>query len=141
MKKSAQTVGSGCLLLLGLFLLGLFVAVAFAPENASDRADLLAAAAIFGGPPLLAGGWWAWRLRTQVQQAKIAQAEAAQAQLQQTFFQLIDENSGSLSVLQFARATGMSGQEARAYLDERAKEFGADFSVGEQGEFFYQFPR
>ncbi|WP_346289452.1 hypothetical protein [Sphaerothrix gracilis] len=140
MKKPAQTIGSGCLLLMGLFFVALFIAVALDPENAGDRANILAAAVVFGGPPLIAGGWLAWHLRRQEQQAKAAEAEALQVQLQQIFFQLVAENSGSLSVLQFARATGMSGTEARAYLDDRAQEFGADFSVGEQGEFFYQFP-
>ncbi|NJN04973.1 MAG: hypothetical protein HC873_22170 [Leptolyngbyaceae cyanobacterium SL_1_1] len=140
MKQSVQAVGSGCLLLLGLFLVGLFLAVSLNPENASDRASSLVAAAVLGGPPLLAGSWLAWHLRYQAHQVKTERQAVLEAQLRRTFFQLLDSNAGQISVLQFAKAANLPGQEARAYLDDRAKEFDTDFSVGEQGQFYYRFP-
>lgn len=141
MKKSAQTFGSGCLILIGLFFLVLLLIDAGMASSPSDRSDSILAGLFLGGPPLLLGGWLAWRIRQREQQSRAQRQEALDEQLQQAFFDLLDKSNGAVSVFQFAKATGLSGEEARAYLDQRAKEFGADFNVGDQGEFFYQFPR
>lgn len=42
--------------------------------------------------------------------------------------------------MQFAMAANLTGDAAKRYLDERAKEFEANFEVDEQGGIFYRFP-
>lgn len=55
------------------------------------------------------------------------------------FFQLLQENQGRITLMQFAIATRLSGEEATEYLDKQAIEFNANFDVDEQGNIFYVF--
>lgn len=55
------------------------------------------------------------------------------------FYGLLEANNGESTVLQFAQAADLPGDEARAYLDERAKEFNATFEVEAHGGITYHF--
>ena len=51
----------------------------------------------------------------------------------------MEAHNGEFSLLQYAKAADISGQEARAYLDERAQEFNATFEVDMNGGIIYRF--
>jgi len=59
--------------------------------------------------------------------------------LQSTFFKLLKQGNGRITALGFAMETGLTGAMAKAYLDERAEEFTANFDVDEEGNMSYRF--
>jgi ribosomal protein L7/L12 len=59
--------------------------------------------------------------------------------LQGTFFRLLKEGNGHITPLLFAMETNLNGEAAKAYLDDRAKEFSANFHVNEAGTVSYYF--
>ncbi|MFB2773480.1 hypothetical protein ACE1AT_30050 [Pelatocladus sp. BLCC-F211] len=59
--------------------------------------------------------------------------------LQSIFYRLLEEKSGTISVLSFAKEAQISGDEAKHYLDAKAKEFNATFDVNPQGGVYYHF--
>jgi ribosomal protein L7/L12 len=98
----------------------------------SDREGAVAALVLFGLPPTALGSWLIWSgMRTTRTQER--------DRLRQAFFRLLEENSGTLTVIRFSMETGLEGQEAKAYLDERAREFNALYNITEEGNFSYQF--
>jgi hypothetical protein len=56
-----------------------------------------------------------------------------------TFYRLVTEHNGQITILRFAMEAELSGQEARQYLDQRAKEFNATFDVLDGGNIAYHF--
>lgn len=55
-------------------------------------------------------------------------------------YSLIKSQKGRVTLLEYALESGFSAEEARAYLESRAAEFGASVVVSKQGETIYQFP-
>ncbi|MBW4522541.1 MAG: hypothetical protein KME16_23065 [Scytolyngbya sp. HA4215-MV1] len=139
--KLIRRIATGLLLLFGLPI-SIYGSIALMDRNLApkDREGTLAAIIIFGLPATALGSWLAWGLYAQSQQEKAAQAQERREQLQATFYQLLQENDGEISLLRLAAATGISGEEAKVFLDERAKEFSADFGVSDRGDIFYRFP-
>ncbi|EAW35686.1 hypothetical protein [Lyngbya sp. PCC 8106] len=60
--------------------------------------------------------------------------------LQSIFYKLVEKNQGSITVMQFAIAAGISGEDSKAYLEQQAKQFEAHFDVSETGTIVYKFP-
>ncbi|UBF25211.1 hypothetical protein K9N68_26890 [Kovacikia minuta CCNUW1] len=83
-----------------------------------DRLELGLALVILGLTPTAAGGWLAWGSHG-------AGLRENRDRLQSTFFRLLKENNGHLTVIRFAMESGLDGQSAKLYLDDRAKEFNA----------------
>ncbi|KPQ39591.1 MAG: hypothetical protein ACLFQ7_09410 [Phormidium sp.] len=69
-----------------------------------------------------------------------ANAPTEAERLQQVFYQMVQAHRGSMTVMQFAIASGLSGEAAKTYLDEQAKDFEATFHVSDNGTIYYQFP-
>jgi ribosomal protein L7/L12 len=103
-----------------------------ASQESSDRSGAVAALIFFGLTPTVMGGWLAWDNRHQGEQQ-------SRDRLQATFFKLLRENNGHINVLRFSMEANISGEVAKAYLDERAREFNATFNVSEAGKLFYSF--
>lgn len=61
------------------------------------------------------------------------------AQLRSAFFSLLQQQQGYADVLSYVRLTGLSAEAAKAYLDQRAKEFMAEYEVSPSGQIFYDF--
>ena len=59
--------------------------------------------------------------------------------LRKVLFTLLREGNGNINVLRFAMEANISGAEAKAYLDDQAREFNATFNVSEEGKVFYYF--
>lgn len=108
-------------LLATLFILGLVLALAGA----------VLVVALIAVP--VVGVWWLWQHYHQ-------QRRSQESYLNSTFYQLLQENFGRVSVLEFALKTNLKGSDAKQYLDQRAREFAANFEVTEDGEVLYCFP-
>lgn len=126
-------IAAGSLLFFGLFVLGMGTTELLNPDTpAQDREESLAALLLFGVPFTATGSWMFWRAYHQSQQQK-------QTHLRSTFFNLLKENNGHITALQFSMATGLDGKAAKSYLDDRAKEFDANFNVTTEGNISYYF--
>ncbi len=84
------------------------------------------------GLPLIVCGW-GWQGRQQAERRR-------QAALDCVFYRLLQTQQGYISALDLAMAAKLPPEAARPYLDRRAKEFVAQFGIGETGEVFYIFP-
>ncbi len=56
------------------------------------------------------------------------------------FYKLIQDNQGHITALDLAMNSQLSGKVVQEFLDERAKEFGAELEITEQGGLLYYFP-
>lgn len=132
--KLLRQIASGVLLSLSMLFL---MVAALAPfdesEPPEERRDMVLGGLMLGVPMMLGGGWLLWGLRRDWR-------EEEGDRLRQLSFQTVQSNDGCFSVMQFAMAANLTGDAAKRYLDERAKEFEANFEVDEQGGIFYRFP-
>lgn len=60
--------------------------------------------------------------------------------IRKVFFNLIQKNQGSITVMDLAIAAKISGTDAKKYLNQFAVEFDATFDNTEQGHIVYLFP-
>ncbi|NEQ41045.1 MAG: hypothetical protein F6K40_34475 [Okeania sp. SIO3I5] len=60
--------------------------------------------------------------------------------LNNLFYQLIEKNQGYITALDLAMNSQLPGKVVQEFLDERAKEFGAELEITEQGGLLYYFP-
>lgn len=60
--------------------------------------------------------------------------------LRSIFFELIQGNNGSITVMEFAMQADITGQEARKCLEQYAIEFEANFDTTDEGHVVYLFP-
>jgi hypothetical protein len=108
----------------------------YAPFNHEiDREEQMSqaiACLIFGLPMTGVGGWMFWSLYQQGEKEK-------RDRLQSAFFKLLEEGKGQITVLRFAKETHLPGEEAKQFLDAKAKEFNATVDVDEIGGIFYCF--
>ncbi|HEY9761025.1 MAG TPA: hypothetical protein V6D07_00795 [Trichocoleus sp.] len=59
--------------------------------------------------------------------------------LHRLFYEMLKANHGKVSVLDFAIAADLTGPQARAFLDARAREFYANFEPTDHGDILYTF--
>jgi hypothetical protein len=133
LKKTAVVL----LLLIGLPVTLLTIADLLNPNaSADDKSDATAALMILGLPPTILGGALILNLRLQ-HKNKLEQQSQDQEQL---FIQLLQKNHGKLTTIQFAAEAQLSLEEAKDYLDEKARQLNGQFSVTDQGAIVYEFP-
>lgn len=77
-------------------------------------------------------GWHFW---SQQQQQK----QASQAYLKELFYELIRENQGCVTHLDWAIKANLPSEKAREYLKARAEEFSAELDLDERGARVYVF--
>ncbi|WP_146141127.1 ribosomal protein L7/L12 [Stenomitos frigidus] len=100
--------------------------------RSTDRDGAVAALCFFGIPPSALGGWMIFGGRRRSRREE-------HDRLQASFFNLLKQGNGRITALGFAMETGLAGELAKAYLDERAREFDANFDVDDEGNMFYRF--
>lgn len=125
---------------LGALLLIFSLVLLSKPEATKEDRDASMGLFVLAVPPLIGAAGLSWTLYFQQRQARQQQQKAEAEALQKLFYDLVQQHQGRLTVLQFAAATNLTGPEAKQYLDERAKEFGADFTAEAAGEVTYHFP-
>ncbi|MBF2080369.1 MAG: hypothetical protein IGR76_18100 [Synechococcales cyanobacterium T60_A2020_003] len=101
-------------------------------RGTSDRQEAIASLVLFGLMPIAVGTGLAWERHRCTSQERCDR-------LQNAFYTMVRNGRGRMSVLTFAMEAGVSGTEARAFLDARSHEFQAQFDVTEQGEIIYRF--
>ncbi|PMB14805.1 hypothetical protein [Fischerella thermalis] len=158
--KTGEKLAAGWLLTLGFMFLTLSVSAAIekhkmvqyispgidpeAPDFRSREAysalDLTTKQGlIFGIPTLALGGWLAIGLYRQSRQDKKALEQQINEHLQSTFYRMIQENNGHVTLLGFAMQSHLPAPVARQYLDEQAKVFNANYKISEEGGISYHF--
>jgi len=124
---------AGLLLLIGVPIVMLTSIDIINPESTQEeKSNAIAALVILGIPPTVVGTWLAGGLHTNARRQE-------RDRFRTTFFNLVKQGQGKISAFDFAEATGLSGDRARLYLDERARTFNATFHVDDQGGIFYLF--
>lgn len=78
----------------------------------------------------IAAGSYLWR-----------RCRAHQRHLYTCFYTCLQQQNGRISVLDFAMVAQITGPQARVFLDQRAKDFFADFEPTSYGDVFYTFPK
>jgi ribosomal protein L7/L12 len=131
--KLVTKIAAGALLGFGIPISFLaLVAVLDAKNTPQNRWESGLALVTLGLPPTLLGGWLAWGSQN-------ASQREHRDRLQSIFFRLLKESNGHLTVIRFAMESGLDGEAAKFYLDDRAKEFNATFNVTETGSISYYF--
>ena len=110
-----------------------------APNATYEDNSAAAGGLIFGVPTLTLGTWLALGLYRQSRQEKKAINQQVSDRLQSIFYEMLQENNGRVTVLGFAIQSQLPAAHARQYLDEKAKEFNANFKVNEEGAVSYHF--
>lgn len=129
-----------CFLLFGIpFSAGMIWEIMNPKTAPQDKDNAIAALIILTIPSTVMGGWLSWSL---VQHKKTEQTlliESEQKRIELVFLELIENNSGKITVLQLAINAQIPTQSAKEYLNEKAKELSADFEVNEDGNVSYFF--
>ncbi|MBD2596776.1 hypothetical protein H6G74_20935 [Nostoc spongiaeforme FACHB-130] len=94
---------------------------------------------IFGVPTMVLGGWLSLSLYRRSKTEQKAIQQQASDRLQSIFYQMLQQNHGRVTVLGFAMQSQLPASVAREFLDEKAKEFNANFKVNEEGGVSYHF--
>ncbi len=133
--------------LLALFFLGfgipfsiLMILEMINPKTTpKDKEGFVAALIIFTIPSTAMGGWLSWSLIKHHKREQELLLESEQKRIELVFLELLENNSGKITVLLLAKNAQISTQFAKQYLDEKAKELSADFEVNEDGNVSYRF--
>ena len=131
--KPLKIIWATVLLSLGIVLIGSGI---YAPFNSAiskqEQREEAIACLVFGVPLAAWGGWIVLGLRQDKQQQERDRLNAA-------FSKLLTQSDGRITTLAFSMETGLPGEMAKVYLDERAKEFDANFDVDDEGNVNYRF--
>ncbi len=101
-------------------------------QTPEDKNSAIIGALMFGLPMTAGGSFLLWSVAENHRQTK-------RDRLQSSFYQILKENHGNITVMRLAMATGVSGNEAQQFLTEKAKEFNANFNITENGSIIYEF--
>jgi ribosomal protein L7/L12 len=131
--KLATKIAAGVLLGIGVPICLLATARLLDPKTMpQERFEVEVALITLGLPSTALGGWFALKSTDRKRQEE-------RDRLQTAFYRLIRETNGHLTVLRFAMETGLDGETAKDYLNQRAKEFNAAYNVTEEGNLTYHF--
>ncbi|MCC5652244.1 hypothetical protein LC609_20950 [Nostoc sp. XA013] len=156
--KTAEKLAAGWLLTLGFMFVTLSATAVFekcatrkaiiiptdeydftAPSTTYKDDNAAVDGLIFGVPTLTLGTWLALGLYRQSRQEKKALNQQVSDRLQSIFYEMLQKNHGRITVLGFAMQSQLPAAHARQYLDEKAKDFNANFKVNEEGAVSYHF--
>ncbi|MEX0272382.1 hypothetical protein AB3R30_25030 [Leptolyngbyaceae cyanobacterium UHCC 1019] len=131
--KPLKIICATVLLGLGGILIGSGIFATFNTRiSKEEQREQAIACLVFGVPLAAVGGWVVAGLRQDKQQKECDRLNAA-------FSKLLAQGNGRITTLAFSLETGLSGNMAKVYLDERAEEFDANFDVDDQGNINYRF--
>lgn len=112
------------------------------PNTSSEalaNTSTVLAGIIFGVPSSILGGWLALSLYRREKDEKKALQQQTTERLQSVFYRMVQENHGRVTLLGFAMQSQLPPANAKDYLDDRAKEFNANFKISEEGSVSYHF--
>jgi hypothetical protein len=135
-----KKIGAGIFITFGLMILVLAVGdLTDAEKSKEDKDGAFAALIVFGIPSGMIGGSLAWNVVQGGRKQKEKLAAQESDRLQSIFYLLLKNNHGSITPLLFAMEAQLSPTDAKVYLDQKAKEFDANFDADDQGGIIYQF--
>jgi hypothetical protein len=120
----------GLLLAVGIPL-SLFAVTGLVNPQQKDKTGALALM-VLALPATAAGGWLVFG-------ASKGGKKDNGDRLKSIFFQMLMEDNGRISVMQFAKATQISKEEAKRYLDVKAQEIKATVKADDKGGISYYF--
>ncbi|MBD2593620.1 hypothetical protein H6G74_04655 [Nostoc spongiaeforme FACHB-130] len=139
MKLIKQTLAV-CFLLFGIPFSTLAILDILNPKTPSQsKNDAVAALVILTIPSTILGGYLSWSLVQQKQKEQALLIASEQKRLNLVFLELLEQNSGRITLLQLAKNGEISIPKAKQYLDEKSKELNASFEVDENGNILYRF--
>ncbi len=97
-----------------------------------EATDNFFAGIAFGVPLAAGGGYMLWGLRRRHQ-------KQISDRLDSTFYKMLKADQGRITVLRLAMETQLSGEQAKQYLNQKAKEFNASFEPSDKGDISYHF--
>ncbi|WP_035986505.1 hypothetical protein [Leptolyngbya sp. KIOST-1] len=138
MRTFQKSLANLCLLFgLSTLLLAAVYAIGSGDEfEPEDSAEAGVALVIFGLVPTALGGCLTWNRRHQSQQS----TQTLALQQEQLFLQLLQNQAGDLTIIQFAAAAQIPIEQAKAFLDQKARVLNASFEVKDTGAIVYRFP-
>jgi hypothetical protein len=110
-----------------------------ANNDLSASSGTAVAGIVFGLPTSVLGSWLALSLYRQNKQEKKALQQQTSERLQSVFYRMVQENQGKVTLLGFAMQSELPPATAKDYLDNRAREFNANFKISEEGSVSYYF--
>jgi len=129
-----------CFLLFGIPFSAFMILELLNPKTPNqEKQNDIAALTILTIPSTIIGGYLSWSLVQQNRKQQALLVESEQKRLQLVFLELIEQNAGTITVLQLAKNAEISTQSAKQYLDEKAKELNASFEVNDEGNVLYRF--
>jgi hypothetical protein len=160
--KTAEKLAAGWLLILGFMFLTTSVSAVitknttlkpilpgienedlakdFINKEALYQLDNTAAQGLmFGIPTALLGGWLVLGMYKQNRRYTKELTQQKYEHLLSQFYQILQTNNGRITLLNFAMQSQLPATEAKQFLDEKAKEFNANFQVNEEGGISYHF--
>ncbi len=138
--KLFQKISAGILITFSLLIAILAIAGLADPKAPQkDKEGSFAALVIFALPPGVLGQFLIWNVLRTERKEKEALALRESDRLQSIFYLLLKKHGGELTPLLFAMETKLSPGDARQYLDQKAKEFEANFEVDDRGDITYRF--
>ncbi|MBW4647263.1 MAG: hypothetical protein KME06_00975 [Kastovskya adunca ATA6-11-RM4] len=130
--KRLKKLSAGLLLTLGLMFLMVPVYV-LTKEDATEQDQADAMGGLVLGVPVVA--WGGWLMRQLSRQGE----RESRDRLHSTFYHLLKEGKGNVTVIRLAMEAEVSAATAEQYLNEKAREFDADFLVSDEGSICYHF--
>lgn len=128
-----RTIAAGMLLGAGLFVSVLSGAAIVDRNTPSEaRTQFAVGFVVLGACPIALGSWLALHHQQQISQQE-------NDRLYSIFYRLLRQHQGQINVLRFSMEANISGTQAKAFLDDRAREFNARYDVSEEGKIFYYF--
>ncbi len=133
-----QKISAGILIAVSL-MIAVMMLGELANPKAKDKEGAFSALIIFALPPGALGQFLIWNILRTERMEKEALAKEESDRLQSIFYLLLKKHSGELTPLLFAMETKLTAGDARTYLDQKAKEFEANFEVDDRGDITYRF--
>ncbi len=105
-------------------------------KNPSEKDRSAALGGLMFGIPAVAGGTV---ILMGSRGKKKELAAARERQLETTFLELLTNDNGRISVVEFALASQLSIDESKQYLDRKVNQLNGDFDVSDDGKISYRF--
>nr|ALT22108.1 hypothetical protein [Anabaena sp. XPORK13A] len=135
--NTIKKITAGIFLTIGIAILILGTVDLINPKSSKqDKDGSFAAMVLFGLPSTTLGTWIIWSLHQQNQQ-KINQLNLEKEQL---LLNLIQQYEGEITIAKFALAAQITIEEAKLYLNEKAKQLNGNFEASNEGGIIYKFP-
>ena len=90
-------------------------------------------------PPIGGGAAIVFAMRKKKKESDSELSLQVSRQLENTFLELLKNDSGQISVIDFAIASKLSIEESKQYLDKKATQLNGNFDVADNGKISYQF--